>query len=254
MKNSNALFSSLILCAVISTFAADPGFVTILDAASFPSWHVEGGNGWSFTNGELHGQGGMSHIFSPGANYANIHIKAEVKINDGGNSGMYFRVAQSSGWPSGYEAQIQSSPGGDAQRTGSIYNFAKVSNILVGTNTWFNYEVIAQGNHLITKINGTTAVDFVDANNTYTKGHIAFQQHNDGSEVWIRNVQVKDLSATSIAPGISFRPERHSSGNVELFRLNGRKCSGQQKLLCGVFMVRSTDPVTGKTEQRLLTR
>jgi hypothetical protein len=27
------------------------------------------------------------------------------------------------------------------------------------------------------------------------KGHFAFQQHNLGSEVWIRNVKVKELPA-----------------------------------------------------------
>ena len=44
-------------------------------------------------------------------------------------------------------------------------------------------------------LNGKTTVDFVDEKNTHTKGHFAFQQHNLGSEVWIRNVRVKELPA-----------------------------------------------------------
>ena len=45
-------------------------------------------------------------------------------------------------------------------------------------------------------MNGKTTVDYVDTKNTHTKGHFAFQQHNLGSEVWIRNVQVKELPKT----------------------------------------------------------
>jgi hypothetical protein len=44
-------------------------------------------------------------------------------------------------------------------------------------------------------VNGKTTVDYVDTKNTHMKGHFAFQQHNLGSEVWIRNVKVKELPA-----------------------------------------------------------
>ena len=64
---------------------------------------------------------------------------------------------------------------------------------LVPPDTWFTQEVIAEGNHIIIKVNDKVAVDFVDEKKTYTKGHMAFQQHNLGSEVWVRNVQVKEL-------------------------------------------------------------
>jgi hypothetical protein len=82
-----------------------------------------------------------------------------------------------------------------AHRIGSLYNFVKVTDMLVPPDTWFTQEVTAIGNHIVIKVNGKTTVDYVDEKNTHMKGHFAFQQHNLGSEVWIRNVRVKELPA-----------------------------------------------------------
>ena len=193
------------------------GWVTILDAKSFKDWKVApekatskveetatekrviAGDSlhdgkWSFRNGVLHGEGGVSHIFSPRGDYQNFAYRADLKIKDKGNSGQYFRTAFGNGFPNGYEAQVNSSHT-DPKRTGSLYNFKHVMEQLVPPDTWFTQEVIADGNHIIIKVNGKTTVDYIDEKNTFTKGHFAFQQHNLGSEVWIRNVRVKELPA-----------------------------------------------------------
>ena len=194
---------------------AQNGWVTILDARSFKDWKVAPERAsarveesstekrvvtgdprrdgkWTFENGVLHGEGGVSHIFSPRGDYENFSYRAEIKISDKGNSGMYFRTAFGPGFPSGYEAQINSSHT-DPKRTGTLYGFADVTQMLVPPDTWFTQEVTAVGNRITVKVNGKTTVDHVDAKNTHAKGHFAFQQHNLGSEVWIRNVRVKEL-------------------------------------------------------------
>ena len=64
---------------------------------------------------------------------------------------------------------------------------------LVPPDTWFTQEVEAIGNHITIKVNGKQVVDFVDEKNTYTEGHFAFQQHDPGSQVWIRKIEVMEL-------------------------------------------------------------
>jgi hypothetical protein len=210
------MLAALVLCAS-APLHAQRGWVTILDAKSFKDWKVAperssarveetatekrvvAGDSlrdgkWSFNNGVLHGEGGVSHIFSPRGDYENFSYSAELKISDKGNSGQYFRTAFGSGFPDGYEAQINSTHT-DPVRSGSLYGLAKVTDMLVPPNTWFTQEVTAVGNHITIKVNGKTTVDFVDEKNRHTKGHFAFQQHNLGSEVWIRNVKVKELPA-----------------------------------------------------------
>jgi len=64
---------------------------------------------------------------------------------------------------------------------------------LVKPDEWFTQEVIAVGNHIVIKLNGKTTVDFLDERKRYAKGHFAIQQHNEGSVVWIRKAEVKEL-------------------------------------------------------------
>lgn len=209
------ILAATMLVAAPTAAEAQEGWVTILDASSFKDWKVaperassrveetatekrivagdpQRDGKWSFENGVLHGEGGVSHIFSPRGDYENFSYSAEIRISDKGNSGQYFRTAFGNGFPNGYEAQINSSHA-DPKRTGTLYGFASVTDMLVPPNTWFTQEVTAVGNHITIKVNGKTTVDHVDAKNSFAKGHFAFQQHNLGSEVWIRNVRVREL-------------------------------------------------------------
>ena len=122
----------------------------------------------------------------------NCEFKADVKISDGGNSGMYFRTAFGPGFPKGYEAQVNSSHK-DPKRTGSLYNFKNVYDQLVPPATWFNQHIIAQGNHITIKVNDKAVVDYMDDKNTYVKGYLALQQHNKGSVVMYKNLVMKPL-------------------------------------------------------------
>lgn len=151
------------------------------------AWSVEEG-------GILKGTGPVSHLFYMNEMCENCEFKAEVKIADGANSGMYFRTAFGPGFPKGYEAQVNSSHR-DPKRTGSLYNFQNVMEQLVPPDTWFTQHIIADGNHIIIKVNDKVVVDYVDEKNTFTKGHVAFQQHDPKSTVWYRNVMLKHLPA-----------------------------------------------------------
>src|SRR5262249_49484804 len=155
-------------------------------------------------DGAIVGTGTAGHLFSERGDYENFHLRFEVKINNEGNSGQYFRTKYGPGFPRGYEAQINSTHK-DKVRTGSLYPDSRdnytaaekkktlVFDKLVEPDTWFTQEVIADGNHIVIKVNGKTTVDFVDEKNRHTKGHFAIQQHDPGSVVMVRKVEVKEL-------------------------------------------------------------
>ncbi len=171
------------------------GFKPLFDGKTLKGWKVFPGekDQWKVEDGCIVGSGDRSHLFTDRGDFTDLHLKARVLINDKGNSGLYFRVAFGPAWPKGYEAQINSTHQ-DPVKTGSLYNFKAVKEILVKPDEWFDYEVIAKGNHIVIKVNGKTTVDFVDEKNTYKKGHVAFQQHNDGSIVKIKSIEVKELT------------------------------------------------------------
>lgn len=158
---------------------------------------------WQIQDGMIVGGGPASHIFTE-IEADNFHYRVEAKINDKGNSGQYFRTAFGPGFPKGYEAQINATHT-DPIRTGSLYpSFGKLSEedrkkILVlkeaphKPDEFFVQEVIANGNHIQIFVNGKKTVDFVDTNNTYTKGHFALQGHDPGSVMTFKRVEYKPI-------------------------------------------------------------
>ena len=79
-------------------------------------------------------------LYSP-KTYKNFRYRTELKINDHGNSGVYFRCPSPNGsFGEGYEAQVDSTHA-DPIRTGSLYTFIHIFEQLVPPDTWFTYEI-----------------------------------------------------------------------------------------------------------------
>jgi hypothetical protein len=173
---------------------SEGNWVSLFDGKTLGGWTTANGTPgtWKVEDGVIHGSGPVSHLFSPRGDYKNFKYRAEVKIADKANSGMYFRTKKGPNFPNGYEAQVNSTHA-DPVKTGSLYNHVKVFDILVKPDTWFTQEIEAVGDHIVIKVNGKTTVDYVDKKNTYTQGHFAFQQHDPGSQVWIRKIEVIEL-------------------------------------------------------------
>lgn len=170
------------------------GWITLFDGKTLDGWKAsELPENWKVEDGAIVGRGTRSHLFYIDKEFTDLEFKAEVKLNKGGNSGMYFRTEFMEGWPKGYEAQVNNSHK-DPKRTGSLYNFVDVTETLIADDTWWTEHIICKGNHIIIKINDKTVVDFVDEKNTYKSGHVALQQHDPGSVVHYRKLMVKDLS------------------------------------------------------------
>jgi hypothetical protein len=173
--------------------AAENGWIRIFDGKSLDGWQAnENPESWTVKNGAIVGDGEKSHLFYMKQQCENCEFKAQVKLNHGGNSGMYFRTAWGPGFPKGYEAQVNNTHP-DWRRTGSLYHLSDVKEQLVPDDTWWTQHIIANGNHIVIKVNDKTVVDYVDTNNTYTKGHLALQQHNKGSVVEYKDLMMRLL-------------------------------------------------------------
>jgi hypothetical protein len=62
---------------------------------------------------------------------------------------------------------------------------------LVSPNEWFTMDVIAQGEHIIIKVNDKTTVDTMERGRRLTAGHFALQDHT--GLVYFRKIEVKEL-------------------------------------------------------------
>jgi hypothetical protein len=167
------------------------GWISMFDGKTLDGWKAnERPDSWKVVDGIITGDGPASHLFWMKQECENCEFRAEVKLNHSGNSGMYFRTAFGPGFPKGYEAQVENtSP--DPQKTGSLYGISKVLEQLIPDDTWWTQDIIAQGTHIIIKINGKVVTDTHDSR--YTKGYLALQQHNAGSIVQYRNLMMRPL-------------------------------------------------------------
>jgi len=162
------------------------------DGKVVPLWRVE--------DGILIGSGPASHLFSERGDYQNLQFRVEAQINDGGNSGQYVRTQFGPGFPKGYEAQINATHP-DGVRTGSRW-WPQAKEVMVRGNAphkpdeWFTQEVTADGDHIVTAVNGKKIVDWKDPRATYQKGHFALQVHDPGTTVKFRKIEVKELPAS----------------------------------------------------------
>jgi hypothetical protein len=192
----------LVLALGVPAFAADDkdkeGWVQLFNGKDLTGFktHPKDKAKWKVKDGVIIGSGGVGHLYSERGDYKNFRYRVEAKINDGGNSGQYFRTQFGPGFPKGYEAQINSTHR-DPVRTGSLYGFKDclIKKQLHKPDEWFTQEVIARGNHIIIKVNGKTTVDtkITDKNRLYLQGHFAIQQHDPGSHVQVRKIEVKEL-------------------------------------------------------------
>jgi type 1 glutamine amidotransferase len=176
-------------------------WVPLFDGKTLSGWIPLHDGKWDvLEGGVLRGSGGQGHIFSP-KEYSNFHYKAEVKVLEDSNSGMYFRTRldERKRWPDGLEAQVNSSHG-DPVRSGSLYGIVRVLEQLAAPGEWFTQEIIARGEHIVIKVNGRITakarVPF-DLRRHFPSGRFAFQQHHVGSEVFFRNVMVRELPEAS---------------------------------------------------------
>lgn len=191
-----AALSLLGVAGLASAQDKTEGFVQLFNGKDLKGWktHPDDKAKWEVVDGAIKGSGPAGHLFSERDDFTDLVYRIEAKISDKGNSGQYFRVKYAKAFPPGFEAQINST-GRDPVKTGSLYNVVKVFDILVQPDTWFTQEVTAKGNHIVIKVNGKVTVDtkVTDPKFNFTKGHLAIQQHDPGSTVWIRKIEVKEL-------------------------------------------------------------
>jgi hypothetical protein len=181
---------------------AEEKWVALFDGKSLDGWEKIGNDKsvWEVKDGEIQGSGQASMLVNTTGPYKNFRYKAEIKINDKGNSGLYFRTTRKPGFTDGYEAQIDSTHR-DPIRTGSLYGMCHVYKRLVEPDAWFTYEIAVADDvwrgKPVTKIkitvNGDELYEYFDFEKTFKEGHFAFQQHDPGSKVSIRKVEVMEL-------------------------------------------------------------
>lgn len=184
--------------------AADEKWESLFDGKTMSGWEMvplpNRKSNWEVKDGMLCGSGEPSMLYSPKGHYKNFKFRAEIKINDKGNSGMYFRSKKTPSFTDGYEAQVNATHA-DPIKTGSLYTMVHLYKAAHKPDEFFTQEVeVKDVNYrgkvvasIRVSVNGELIYEVLDHDRQFASGHFAFQQHDPGSKVCIRKVEVMEL-------------------------------------------------------------
>ena len=219
-----------VLLAALSPLSAQEGFKPLFDGKTLAGWD---GNPelWSVEDGAITGKTkGPDHLAYnqflvwKGGVVKNFELRAKIKCS-ASNSGIQYRskeLPEAGKWVvGGYQCDVHA----NAPYNGMVYEergrgilvqngqsviidekgdkwlAAERDAVKVDFTEWHEYVIIAQGNHLIHKIDGKVTIDLVDhqAKSRALEGLLAFQVHKGPAMiVQIKDIVLKELPETAL--------------------------------------------------------
>jgi hypothetical protein len=210
--------------------AAEAQWVDLLNGRDIDNWTATGEAEWKVKDGVLEGRGSAKTRFRDrlmykGREFGDFHLRVEAMINDGGNSGVFFRTQDA---VRGYEAQIESI-GPDDVKTGGLWAVVKPPVRIPGAiappppDQWFLLEIIAQGPRLTFSVDGKKTLSYEDLQRNFMKGGIALQVQGTATVVRFRKIQIRELTPPAREPKAEIRPAaspaQAAKGSVDLLKL-----------------------------------
>lgn len=167
----------------------------LFNGQSLAGWHGTEGL-WSVENGEIVGRTeGLkkNEFLVSDMAAANFKLTFEIKLVDNeGNSGVQFRSQELEHGMRGYQADVGKGWWGKLyEEEGRALLWPKSGEEYVKLGEWNTYEIIADGSHIQTRINGHLCVDLDDPAGP-KRGVFGLQLHSGGpTEVHFRNFQLE---------------------------------------------------------------
>jgi len=176
------------------------GWMLLFDGESTFGWEPRVGTKWAVREGALCYEpgSGAGHLATK-TEFGDFQLHVEFWVDEVANSGVFLRCPLSgeiSGTNS-YEVNIYDPH--EKWPTGSINEVAKCRELQKTARRWNSYDLTAEGDHLVVRLNGKTTVDAHDSK--YARGVIGLQNLKGEGMVRFRNVKLKPLGMKSIFNG-----------------------------------------------------
>lgn len=192
-----------------------------LYAGSLADWQISGAGSFLQVYDILESVGGPGLLWYTRESFSDFVLEFEWQYaNRTDNSGVFIRVpnlnsSNPNDWmvaidrsyeiqidPRGYnsEMNMENDP---LRSTGAIYNINAPTrtDVAKGPWQWNTFVIEAVGNRIKVTLNDVVVNDFTDPKPRSLRGHIALQNHHDGSKVQFRNIRIK-----VVVPGVTELP------------------------------------------------
>jgi hypothetical protein len=185
--------------------AVETGFVSLFDGRTLDGWQVDTPAVWSARKGVLIGRTtGLNYndFLRTKRSYGDFTLRLKIRLIRGyGNSGVQFRSdpVPNSHELSGYQADAAQNLWGtlydESRRRKTLADPGKDFHDRFDGTAWHEYEITAQGTHIVLKLDGAVTVDYSEPDAGITRsGMIALQVHADRRpvEVWFRDIFIRE--------------------------------------------------------------
>ena len=176
------------------------GWILLFDGETTFGWAPRGEVNWNIQDGALVSRpgSGAGHL-STTTEFADYQLRAEFWIDNQANSGVFLRCPLTGEITALNAYEVNIFDPHEKWPTGSINEIAKASDTPKTAGQWNTYDLTAEGDHLVVKLNGKTTVDVRDSK--YARGAIGLQKFSNAGEVRFRNLKLKPLGLKSIFNG-----------------------------------------------------
>lgn len=176
------------------------GWILLFDGETTFGWKSRVGSKWAVEDGALSYQAGSGGGYlSTTSEFADFQLHAEFWIDDKANSGVFLRCPPEGEITAINSYEVNIFDPHEQWPSGSINEVAKARVSPKTAGHWNTYEMTAEGDHLVVKLNGETTVDVRNSN--HARGTIALQNLKAEGSVKFRNIKLKPLRLTNIFNG-----------------------------------------------------
>jgi uncharacterized protein (TIGR03067 family) len=176
---------------------AQPDWVQLFNGKDLDGWNTGGGEAWKVSGGQLLGTGKAKMIVTKRNDFQYFQLRAEAKINRGGEAGIIFRGAP--GDTDSFEVLLHGDD--DAAVTGTVLGvgarkwLAPERPPKIEPDSWILLEIIADPERFEVRVNGQIVNHSHDVFHweMWRDRPIALKSREIGTEVRFRKIEIKEL-------------------------------------------------------------
>jgi len=192
------------------------GWILLFDGETTFGWTPRNGSIWTVQDGALCYQAGSgSGFLATTTEFSDFRLHAEFWIDGVANSGVFLRSPMTGDMSATNAYEVNIFDPHEKWPTGSINEIAKARESQHTAGQWNTYELTAEGDHLVVRLNGKTTVDVRDGR--HPRGVIALQNYKGEGVVKFRNVKLQPLGLKLIFNGKDLSGWKEISGRKSVY-------------------------------------
>ncbi|MBI1349005.1 DUF1080 domain-containing protein [bacterium] len=175
------------------------GWLRLFDGHTLFGWKPNSETNWRVENGVIVAEGEVKGLLCTTTVWANFHLKCDVKLDAGGNSGLFLRTPLVPQNPvtDCYELNVCDSH--PEYKSASLVGRAKPMLDVTADGDWHTLEAIVNGDTVIVKFDDQEILTYVDDTSHLQQGFIGLQMN--GGHVEFRDVFLRPLEMTDLFDG-----------------------------------------------------